>query len=131
MTYETLRLAGFLRPISGYIIDNFPRSQQQLKLFKRLIKTKKIEVDKVFHLYVSPQTSLRRLLSRRKKRQELRIKRIDESSTVIKNRYQIGYVADIDKILEYFKYLGILEEINAEQRIPKVHQDIMNHLSEL
>lgn len=123
-----LLIKWFGKNREGFVMDNFPRSRGQLELLKTLIQESYVKVDKVFHIRISEKTSLRRLLERSKKRSRLGIQRIDESSDVVKNRYKVGYVEEIDEILAYFRNLGILEEINGEKNIKEIHRDILSRL---
>lgn len=118
----------FTRNKDGFIIDNFPRSKEQLELLKKLIQNNKLKIDKVFHISVSEKTSLRRLLNRQYERKRLGVQRIDEALNTIENRYKGGYIRDVKEILEYFKKLGILEEIDGEQTIENVHREILRRL---
>lgn len=113
---------------NNFIIDNFPRNEEQLELLKKLIKDNKVKIDKIFHINIPEKTSLKRLLERQKRRKQLGIQRIDESSAIIGSRYRVGYVKDIKKILDYFNMLGILEEINGEREIGVTHAEIMSRL---
>lgn len=114
----------------GFIIDNFPRSREQLETLKNLIQNNKVKIDKAIHMYVSEETSLKRLLNRREQRSKEGTQRIDESMETIKNRYRAGYIKDIEEILEYFRGLGVLLEVNAEGTIEEVHKNILNLLKE-
>lgn len=118
----------FLKHRNGFVVDNFPRSKEQLELFKKLLKKEQVKVDKVFHLRVSQKTALKRLLKRRQKRKKTKTKRIDDTLRLIKKRYQVGYAKEIKEILAYFQNLGVLTEINGEQSIEKVHQEVLEHL---
>lgn len=113
---------------NDFVIDNFPRSIPQLNVFKKLYVQGRIKIDKVFHLFVSEETSLKRLLERKEERQKKREERIDETVEVIRKRYRTGYIRDIPVILEYFQNLGILEEIDAEKSVEEVHQDVLGRL---
>ena len=124
----TILSKRFTRNKDGFIIDNFPRSKEQLELLKKLIQNNKLKIDKVFHISVSEKTSLRRLLNRQRERKRLGVQRIDESLNTIKNRYKVGYVRDVKEILEYFKKLGILEKIDGEQDEKAVHRKILKRL---
>lgn len=118
----------FARNRNGFIVDNFPRSKEQLELLKKFIQNNKLKIDKVFHISVSEKTSLRRLLNRQHERKKLGVQRVDESLNTIKNRYKVGYARDIEEIIEYFKKLGILEKIDGEQDEKAVHREILRRL---
>lgn len=127
---QPLLLDWFGKQEKGFIIDNFPRSKDQLGMLRQLIEENKVKIDKVFHMYVSEETSLKRLLNRKEERSKEGTQRIDESLETIKNRYQAGYIKDIEEILEYFKGLGILFEISVEGEVEEVHENILNILKE-
>lgn len=116
----------FVKHKRGWVVDNLPRSIEQLRAFKHFIKENNIKVDRVFHLNVSEKESIKRLLKRAKERKKKGQSRVDDTPEVIRKRRQVGYANDIKLILTYFRKRGILEEIDGEKPIDKVHQEILN-----
>lgn len=114
---------------AGFIIDNLPRSKEQLDEFKKFVKDNDIRIDKVFHLRVSEKEAIKRLLSRAKHRKERDESRIDEDEKVIRQRYRVGYIKDIKPILSFFREQGILVEIGGEKPIMDIHQQILQRLN--
>lgn len=110
---------------AGFIVDNLPRSKEQLDEFMKFVKENDINIDKVFHLRVSEEEAVRRLLKRAMKRRTKGQARIDEDEVVIQQRYQVGYIKDIEPILSFFRKQRVLEEIDGEKTIKRVHQDIL------
>lgn len=115
----------------GFIVDNLPRSHEQLQAFKSFITENRYEIDCVFHLVVSEEIAVERLMRRATERRKRGEARIDETEEVIKKRYRRGYVKEIGAILDYFKDMGKLVEIDGEQSINEVHADIISHIREL
>lgn len=113
----------------GFILDNYPRSIDQLNAFKEYINKSNVHINKTIHLRITKDTSVNRLLKRAKIDEEKNGKaRIDETPELIRIRFQTGYLKDIAPILEYFKFMGNLLEINGEDTIENVHNDIMRKI---
>lgn len=110
----------------GWIIDGFPRNIEQAKFLVDKIDKYGYKIDKVFYLKISPEESYKRLIKRGR---QLHPGDTDlhDSPERIKERLEIYKQGEAD-VLSYFESLGILEEINGEQSIEKVHQDILARL---
>jgi adenylate kinase len=121
-------ITWFTEQKDGFIIDNFPRSHDQLDLCRQLIDEGHLKIDKVFHIVVSEETSLQRLLRRQEERVHAGNPRIDETPETIHSRYETGYIKDIPSILSYFLSLGILIEVDGEKSVSDVHKEIMEKL---
>lgn len=113
----------------GFVVDNLPRDLNQLKEFKKFIRTRKIKINKAFHLNVSPEESKKRAAHRYQERVKNGEARPDEKPKVVETRIKEGYQKDILPILAFFRKTGVLVEINGEQSIEKVHQDILDNLN--
>ncbi len=125
----------------GYILDGFPRTLYQAKMFKQ-------KVDSVIYIDVSNSTIIKRLSSRREcscgkvynlltkkpKKQgvcddcgkNLYIREDDKPETV-KKRLQI-YNMQTKPLIEFYKKKGILHKVNGEQTIKRILSDIMKLL---
>lgn len=110
----------------GFVLDNYPRSLEQLEIFRDYIKKENKKIDKVFHVRASFGTCLERVKKRVFEAQE---KREDETEEIFKTRYNEGYKKDIDFILQIFKKQKVLVEINGDQPPEAVFQEILSCLS--
>ncbi len=106
----------------GWIMDGFPRNINQAKFLVRKVKKYGYKIDKVFYLRISPEESMTRLLKRGRKLHE-GSNGLHDSPERITHRLAI-YHEGRDEVLDFFAKKGVLEEINGEQEIEKVHQDI-------
>lgn len=91
----------------GFIFDGFPRSLKQLRIFDP-------EFDVVFNFKISDKQVLERLLKRQ---------RVDDTPEAIVQRLKI-YYEQTQPLIEYYKNLGILKEINAEGSIEEIQNQI-------
>lgn len=95
----------------GYVIDGYPRSLEQLKIYDP-------GFDLVLNFQISDEEILKRLLKRQ---------RVDDTQEAISRRLKI-YYDHTRPLIEYYKNLGILKEINAEgsvEDIQKVIKEIL------
>lgn len=106
----------------GFIVDNLVRTYDQLEELKKFQIQHNILFDKVFLLLISEVESRRRLLVRKFSK-----KRPDESPEAIHKRF-LTFYAHMGVIVEYFRNLDILEEINAERPVMEIHKAIMDRL---
>ncbi len=91
----------------GFIFDGFPRSLKQLEIFDP-------KFDLVFNFKISDKQVLERLLKR---------KRVDDMPEAIEQRLKI-YYEQTQPLIEYYKKLGILREINANGSIEEIQSHI-------
>ncbi|MCL5675878.1 MAG: nucleoside monophosphate kinase [Patescibacteria group bacterium] len=103
----------------GFILDNFPRTGENLKYLKRYLAEKKSQVDFVFHLNISEKEGEKRLTVRAKTQ-----KRIDETKKLIKIRRNKGYQKEITAIKKYFQKLGVWHEIDGGLPKENVYKQI-------
>lgn len=92
---------------SGFIFDGFPRTFAQLEIFDP-------KFDLVFNFKISDKQVLERLLKRQ---------RVDDTPEAIKQRLKI-YYEQTQPLIEYYKKLGILKEVNAEKSIEEIQAEI-------
>lgn len=109
----------------GFILDNFPRTREDLEAFKKYLKEKDRRVDRVFHLTIGDEVAVSRMLSRKGQETKKELARGDDNLEIIKVRIEEGYRKDLPVILDHFRGLGILEEISGEQPIKTVHREIL------
>lgn len=113
--------------INGFILDNYPRTVNDLQHLKSYTKKSGKKIDKVFLLKTSEHEVIERLL-RQEQLDHTGAKRNDVSIDNIKTRIKIGFKKDAEPIMDYFKKLGVLIEINGEQSVEKVHEEILKNL---
>jgi adenylate kinase len=110
----------------GFIIDGFPRNMTQaLFLAEKLDKYQK-KVNFVFYLAVSEAESLKRLLKRGRRNPSGELHDSREKIMERLKRYQ----AEEAEVLKFYQEQGVLQEINGEQTIDKIHQDIMEIINQ-
>lgn len=95
----------------GFIMDGFPRSLSQLKHFDP-------NYDHVFSLDISDKEAAKRLLKRGRE---------DDTPALIKKRLEI-YHRFTEPVLSWYMKKGILDKVNGEMRIEKVHQTIKERI---
>lgn len=95
----------------GYIVDGFPRSLDQLKLFDP-------KFDIVFNFKIPDSVVLERLLKRQ---------RIDDTPEAIQRRLKI-YYQQTQPLIDYYKKLGVLKEVNAVGFVEDIQKNIQEDL---
>lgn len=112
----------------GWIMDGFPRNLKQAKFLINKVAKHGYKVEKVFYLRISAEESMKRLL-KRGRRLHGGNSELHDSPERIKERLKMYYQGE-KEVLEFFKKLGILEEINGERSIEEIHQEIMSKIKE-
>ncbi len=107
--------------MEGFILDNFPASQEDLDVFNRYISESQLKVNKVFYLKISHDEMIKRF------NESSNRGRADDTIEALQTRSTIQS-QDREPVLEYFKNRDILVEINGEQDIEKVADDILKNL---
>ena len=97
----------------GVVADGFPRTLHEAQELK-------IPVDKVFHITVSDEEIKKRLEARA---------RFDDTPEAIETRLQI-YHEETEPVLEHYRSLGILEEIDGERSIEEIARDIASRIQQ-
>jgi adenylate kinase len=111
----------------GYVLDNYPRSKDDLAHIQKYFAERKEQVDKVILLKIKEEKAINRLLS--KGQQAISgISRNDTSFETIKARIYEGFEKDADLVLSYFRKLGVLVEINGELSVEEVHKEIVSKI---
>lgn len=130
----------------GFVIDGFPRSMDQVEAIEGLV-----DFDRIVIFEISDQESLDRLLSRYmcQRGHIYNIKtdppkqpgkcdidgteltqRDDDNETAIRNRLAI-YRQETRQVIDYYKQMNKLIEINGQQSIDKVYEDLKQELFNL
>ena len=102
---------------NGYILDGFPRTATQAKLFKN-------GVDKVIYLKVSDREALWRLSYRTEEGGEIRE---DETLRAVRKRIELFHEIT-EPVHDVYKKKGILIEVHGEKKKEDIHKEIMKKL---
>ncbi len=137
----------------GIVIDGAPRNLAQAKyLNEELLQEFGRKIDRVFFVEISPEESVKRISKRWncKKCAAILImgkdiksekddcpkcggeigQRKDDTEEGVRKRLAI-FEAETIPVIEYFREVGLLEEINGEQTVEKVFQDVLENLKSL
>ena len=98
------------------IFDGYPRNLSQVKTLKNSSDNKQ-KIDLVLKLSVSLETIKKNL-----ERQTLE-KRADDNETTAVKRYKT-YEDSTEPVIEYYKKLNILKEIDGERSIDQINKEI-------
>lgn len=109
----------------GWIMDGFPRNVEQAKFLADKIDKYGYQVEKVFYLDLSEGESLKRLIKRGRPLHD-GSEELHDSPERIKSRLAI-YKEGEKEVLEYYRALGVLININADQSVEEVHAQIMKN----
>lgn len=105
----------------GFILDNFPATQEDLDAFNAYIQKNQLEVNKVFYLKIGHDEMMKRFeQSPERGRQDDTIEAIQTRSSVQSE--------DRIPVLSYYNSIGKLVEIDGEQPIPAVYSKIREAL---
>ncbi len=136
----------------GIIFDGYPRTDKQLKALIEVLKKKNSKIDVVLYIKVVNKEVLRRLsgrlvcskcgenfniLTKLPKKEETcdicqgkLIRRDDETPQVIQERLR-NYYKETEPLLESYRKMGILEEVNGERPIEVIFEDVLGRLKKL
>lgn len=107
--------------VDNFILDNFPRSLENLNILKEYLKRRNLKIDFVFHLDLKFETALKRLKKRAfEDEYKHGQKRLDETDELIKVRFEKGY-QEVKDIINYFSSQKVLFNLNADQPIMMLH----------
>ncbi len=107
--------------LEGFILDNFPASQEDLDVFNNYISGCPLKVTKVFYLKIGYEEMIKRF------NESSNRGRADDTVDALQTRSTIQS-QDREPVLEYFRNQGMLVEINGEQAIESVTNDILKNL---
>lgn len=105
----------------GFILDNFPATREDLDAFNDYIDSNNLQVKKVFYLNISYDEMMRRFKNSPNRG------RYDDTPETLQTRSQVQ-AKEREVVLEYFKTLGKLIEINGERSVDEVAKEIRDNL---
>ena len=97
------------RAKTGFILDNYPRTNDDLEALKGYLNSTGKKIDRVFHLIIADETCFLRI---QKRADNARVKRKDDDLVLLRTRIEEGYRKELPEILEYFQQQGNLVEID-------------------
>eukprot|EP00946_MAST-07B_sp_MAST-7B-sp1_P003404 g3404.t1 len=133
----------------GFILDGFPRTVPQAQMLDKMLAEKGDSLTKVVHFDLPDSVVVKRIAGRRVHPASGRsyhtifnppkvedvddvtgeplIQRKDDNPDTIKTRLA-SYHAKTSPLIEYYKKMGVLASVNADQGIAKVYSDVMSVL---
>lgn len=104
---------------SGFILDNFPGTAEDVVYLEKYLMDKPLQIKKVIALFVSEDEMRKRFEIAKEKRG-----RADDTFQNVHDRREIQ---DRDRIavLDHYRNLGLLSEVNGEGTVEEVHNKIM------
>jgi len=106
----------------GFILDGYPRTKVQSEYLNSFMKKQEMIIDKIININLNDNNIENRITLRS------RIEyRTDDSVEVIRTRI-IKYKNETKPIVQFYKlkYPFIFFELNGNQKIAKIHSDIIN-----
>ncbi|KAF7801371.1 UMP-CMP kinase 4 [Senna tora] len=103
-----------------FLIDGFPRNQQNVDAAENLMK---IEPNMVLFFDCPKQESIRRLSSRNQGR-------VDDDIETIKKRLEVYYECTVP-VIDYYFSKGKVRKINGGKSIEEVFEDVKSFILEL
>lgn len=105
---------------TGFVLDNFPATVEDVEYLERYLLGKPLKIQSVISLTVSDEEMRKRFDIAKEKRG-----RADDTIENVEDRRSIQ---DRDRIevLNHYRKLDLLIEINGEQDVEKVQKDIMD-----
>jgi adenylate kinase len=108
----------------GWVIDGFPRTQDQIKFLEEKMKSENKKVDIVFYLELKENVAIERLLKRGRRNPD---GTLHDTPEIIKKRLQM-YKKQEKNVLDFYKQKGILKLIDGSKSIEEIHQNILRCL---
>ena len=106
----------------GFILDGYPRTTAQSEYFNSFMVKEDMIINKVINIDLNDKNIENRITLRSRIEN-----RTDDSFEVIRNRI-IKYNNETKAIVQFYKskYPHIFFELNGDQKIEKIHSDIIN-----
>ena len=101
-----------------FIFDGYPRNLLQAKNLDKILNENEQKIDLVLKLSVSLDIIKKRILER-----QVLEKRADDNEETAIKRFKT-YELSTEPLIEYYKKLNILKEINGERSITQINKEI-------
>jgi adenylate kinase len=105
---------------NGFILDNYPATQEDLDTLLNYLLENSLQVAKVFYISISAEAMKARITERG---------RDDDKLEIVLTRKEVQD-KDREPVLQYFKEKGMLTEINGEGSIEDVQAKIREVLND-
>lgn len=105
---------------SGYIFDGFPRTTEQAKALKKMLKAREMKISVVIDLEVDDEELITRLLNR-----GLTSGRSDDNYETIQHRIQV-YNTKTAPVKDYYRKEGLAVEIQGKGELKEIFTRICN-----
>jgi adenylate kinase len=109
----------------GYVLDGFPRTVAQAEAARAGAKPLGVEVQAAVSMSAPDAVLLDRLLERGRQ-----AGRIDDSEATIRHRLEV-YHQKTEPLIAYYRSLGILVAVDADQPVDEVFGDILAGIADL
>jgi adenylate kinase len=109
----------------GYILDGFPRNREQAERARKIALDEGVAANAAIYLDVSHDESIRRILGRSSQEG-----RTDDQEAVIRHRLEV-FDTETLPLIDFYRDLGIVIEVDGEQLADRVTEQIVDHLSKL
>lgn len=104
---------------TGFILDNFPATDEDVKYLEEYLQEKDLEIARVISISISEDEMRKRFETAKERRG-----RADDTFENVHERREIQD-RDRKEVLDHYRKLNLLSEINGEQGVEDVHQDIL------
>lgn len=118
LKFPLLRKRMDLSP-EGFILDNFPATQEDVNTFNNYLTEKNLKVDAVFLITISEEEMLARMKTRGRK---------DDTKEIVMKRREIQD-NDREAVIKFYSDNNLLHEIKGEGTVEDIHQQILNILN--
>ncbi len=105
-----------------FILDNFPGSAEDVKYLEEYLRDKPFKIKAVVALNISEDEMRKRFETAKEKRG-----RADDTYEIVHERREIQD-RDRKDVLDHYRNIGFLSEINGEDSIEHVHDAIMSEI---
>lgn len=105
---------------NGFVLNNFPRSLEQLEEWKKILAQGKIEIDRVIALNIPEEVGVKRMLERAEQSMTTTQNRGDETKEVIESRKKVGYDEAAQAVISFYESQTRVHHIDGAPPIGEV-----------